>query len=82
MPLTDAIMAINQIAVHCHVIAPERDTHRIAIALMQKHNLTGDKIFDTYLAASALSVGITTIATDNVKDFVKFEVISIINPFD
>jgi predicted nucleic acid-binding protein len=81
MPLADAITAINHITMHCHVIAPEQGAHHIAMALMQKHELTGDKIFDAYLAASALSVGITTIATDNVRDFLPFEEVSTINPF-
>jgi hypothetical protein len=76
-----AIKAINNIAEHCHVIAPEQGAHHIAIALMQKYKLGGDKIFDAYLTATALSAGITTITTDNTKDFLVFQEISIINPF-
>jgi predicted nucleic acid-binding protein len=81
MSPVEAATAVGNIAERCHVIAPDPSTHHIAIALMQKHKLTGDKIFDAYLAATALSTGITTIATDNVKDFLPFEGISAINPF-
>jgi toxin-antitoxin system PIN domain toxin len=81
MSPSDAIAAVSAIAERCHVVAPENSARHIAIALMEKHQLTGDKIFDAYLAATALSVGVKNIATDNVKDFLAFEGISIINPF-
>ncbi len=77
----NAIDAINAIAEHCHVIAADQGAHHIATAIIQKHNLIGDKVFDAYLAATALSVGINTIATDNTKDFSGFEGLLLINPF-
>lgn len=82
-PMTpaSAITVVNSIVERCYVIAPEPGTHHIAMAFIQKHKLAGDKIFDAYLAATALSIGITTIATDNVKDFLAFEGITAINPF-
>jgi predicted nucleic acid-binding protein len=82
-PMTpgDAIKAISNITEHCHVIAPEPGVHRIAMAFMQKYKLGGDKIFDAYLASTASSAGITTIATDNTKDFMAFKEITVINPF-
>ena len=76
-----AINAINNIAEHCHVIAADQGAHHIAMAIIQKHRLMGDKIFDAYLAATALSVGINTIATDNTKDFSDLEELLLINPF-
>ena len=81
MTPTDAITAIGNIADRCHIIAPDQGAHYIAMALMQKHKLTGDKIFDAYLTATALSTGITFIATDNTKDFLIFEGVTVINPF-
>ena len=77
----DAIEAISSIAERCHVIAPDPGSHHIALALVQKHDLAGDKIFDAYLAATALSAGIGLIVTDNSKDFLVFENIMVINPF-
>ena len=77
----DAITAILNIAKGCHVIEPQTDTYHIALALIQKHILKGDKVFDAYLAATALSAGINSIVTDNAKDFLVFEDMSVINPF-
>ena len=82
MSASDAISAINNIAEHTHVISADQGAHHIAMALIQKHKLTGDKIFDAYLAATALSLGINTIATDNIKDFLGFEGLTLINPFN
>ena len=81
MSSNGAVRAINSIAVHCNVIAADQGAHHIAMALTKKHKLVGDKIFDAYLAATALSEGIKTIATDNTKDFSDFEGITLINPF-
>lgn len=81
MSSTDAIMAVSNIAERCRVITPDPVTHYLAMELIEKHELTGDKIFDAYLAATALSIGITTVATDNVKDFLLFEGLAAISPF-
>lgn len=81
MPSNDAIAAVNAITEHCRIIAPSYETLEIALALVKKHALSGDKLFDAYLAATALSVGVMAIATDNTKDFLPFEEINTINPF-
>lgn len=81
MSPTDAINAISAITDHCRIIAPDYETLEIALALVKKHTLTGDKIFDAYLTATALSVGVPTIATDNTKDFLLFKEVNTINPF-
>jgi predicted nucleic acid-binding protein len=81
MSPTEAIAAVTAITEHCHIITPGYETHEIAIALIKKHGLTGDKVFDGYLAATALSAGISTIATDNAKDFLPFKDLSVVNPF-
>jgi predicted nucleic acid-binding protein len=80
MTASDAIEAINRIIKISRIIAPDYKTHHIALELMKKHNLSSDLIFDAYLAATAISNDITVIATDNIKDFKKFE-ITLINPF-
>ena len=77
-----AVTALSNIIDNFHVIAPEQGTHYIALAFVQKHSLTGDKIFDAYLAATALYAGIKIVATDNTKDLHLFEGIEVINPFN
>jgi predicted nucleic acid-binding protein len=76
-----AAQAINAIAEVCRVIAPDQTAHYIALALIEEHSLTGDKIFDAYLTATAMAAGISTIATDNTKDFAAFKGVTVINPF-
>ncbi len=77
----EAIKDITLVTEHLQVLSPLPETEYIATELIQKHNVIGSKIFDAYLAATALSHGVTTIATENEKDFKMFEGISILNPF-
>lgn len=81
MEIHDALKAIENILKACRVICPEEKTHYITLLLIKKNQLVSDQIFDTYLVATALSKKITTIATDNTRDFKKFKEITIINPF-
>jgi len=76
----DAIKSVMSIASSSKVITPNSKTHFLALELIERHNLISNKVFDAYLAATALSNEIDTIVTDNVKDFQKFP-IKIINPF-
>lgn len=80
MSSANAIEAVKRIVNVCLIITPDYRTHNIALELIKKHNLSAYLIFDAYLAATAISNNITSIATDNVKDFKKFE-IDILNPF-
>lgn len=81
MSSTNALEAVKRIINACRIIAPDYRTHSIAFELIKKHNLSADMVFDAYLTATAISNNVTTIATDNVKDFKKFE-INLINPFE
>lgn len=81
MKIEDAIDAIENILKGCKVISPDYRTHRIALELIKKHELSADKIFDAYLVATALGNDIGIIATDNTKDFKRFLELKIINPF-
>ena len=65
----------------CRVISPDTSAIYISKELIKMHQLSGNRIFDAYLAATALSNGIDTIATDNTQDFKKFSQLKIINPF-
>lgn len=80
MATAPALEAIKQITNACRIISPDYKTHSIALELIKKHNLSSDLVFDAYLVATAISNNVSTIATDNAKDFKKFD-IDTLNPF-
>ena len=81
MKTEDAIKAITNITDALTLITPNLTSLYLALALIETNNLSGNRIFDAYLAATALSNDIKELATDNVKDFKKFREITVINPF-
>ncbi|MDO8429073.1 MAG: PIN domain-containing protein [Candidatus Daviesbacteria bacterium] len=76
-----AVKSISAIAEVCQTITPNQKTYYLTLELIKKFTLGGNRIFDAYLAATAITNGIYNIATDNIKDFKKFVEIKIINPF-
>jgi len=76
-----ALTATRAISKSCRIISPTQTTYYLWLELINKHALIGNRIFDAYLTATALSNGIDIIATDNTKDFKKFKEIKVINPF-
>lgn len=81
MTLKRALKAVLSIAKSCLIISPNQSSYYLAVELIKNYKLTGNRIFDAYLAATALSNSIYTIATDNVRDFQKFKEIKLLNPF-
>lgn len=81
MGLKLALTAIQAIVQSCRIISPTQTTYYLWLELVNKYQLTGNRIFDAYLVATALSGSVNIIATDNVKDFKKFTELKIINPF-
>lgn len=81
MKIKNALRAIEKVLKACRIISPVEKTIYITLLLIKKNKLVSDQIFDTYLVATALSNEITTIATDNIRDFKKFKEIKLINPF-
>lgn len=81
MKIKNALKAIQAIAEACNLIPPTQTSYFLTIEFINKHKLTGNRIFDAYLAATALSNGIDTIATDNISDFKKFKGLNAVNPF-
>lgn len=79
--LKEALSSTLSIAQSCSLISPNQNTFYLALELIKKHNLSGNRIFDAYLAATALSNGISIITTDNTRDFKKFKEIKLLNPF-
>lgn len=81
LKVKQALKTVEGILEGCRIISPNYRTDKIALELIKKYNLRSDGIFDAYLAATALSNDIKSIATDNVKDFKRFRELKIINPF-
>ena len=81
MKINEALKAIDNILKSCQVVSPNEKTYYITFLLIRENRVKSDQIFDAYLAATALSNGIDTIATDNIRDFKKFKEINLINPF-
>jgi len=63
------------------LILQTQETLYIGLELIKKYSLSADKVFDAYLAATALGNDIKVIATDNTKDFKVFKGIELLNPF-
>ncbi len=81
MGLKLALSAIQAITQSCSIVYPTQTTYYLWLEFVNKYALTGNRIFDAYLAATALSNEINIIATDNVLDFKKFKSLKIVNPF-
>lgn len=81
LKISEVIEAINHFLEVATIITPSDSTIYLTIELINKHKLSSNRIFDAYLAATALSNSINTIATDNTKDFKKFTQIKTLNPF-
>lgn len=77
----EALTNIGKFARQIPLICPQEETVQILYKFIEKHNLKGDQIFDAYLVATMISNGIKDIATDNERDFSKFKIINIYNPF-
>ena len=63
------------------VISPKDETIFVFHELIQKYSCVSNTIFDAYLVATALTNGITTIATENERHFRIFKEITVLNPF-
>lgn len=77
----NVISELSNLLESLKIIVPNQASIYFGLDLIIKHNLAGNRIFDAYLAATAISNGIDTIATDNERDFKKFAGLKIINPF-
>lgn len=76
-----AVVAVMAVADNARIIAPDLAAIYVLQEFVRKHSLSGDKIFDAYLAATAMTAGVSTIATDNTKDFKNFSAVTVLNPF-
>lgn len=79
--LQRVLKEVSAIAETCNVIAPKETTIYLMVDIIKKYSISGNQIFDAYLAATAISNKIYTIVTDNEKDFKKIKEIRVINPF-
>lgn len=81
MKSKSAIKSISAIVEVCQKIYPNSKTYYLTLDLIKKVSLVGNRIFDCYLAATAITNGVYVIATDNTKDFKRFIELKTINPF-
>ncbi len=81
MKLNIALRAILAILQSCRIISPDQSTYHLTLKFIEDYKLTGNRIFDAYLAATALSNNVASIATDNIKDFQRYVGLKTINPF-
>ncbi len=79
--MAEAIAAVGRITSVMRIITPDLETNIVLMEFLQKYDIKSNAIFDCYLVATALSAGVTTIATDNSKDFQKYDEIKLLNPF-
>ena len=54
MKVTEAIGAVKNILEACDIVSPDYKTHRVALELIEKYNISSNQIFDAYLAATAI----------------------------
>lgn len=81
MSVTKALKALNNIVGNLRVIHANNSTYYLVLELIKKYHLKSDIVFDAYLTSTALSNGVDSIATDNIKDFKKFKGMKVFNPF-
>lgn len=77
----EAIVSLKLITKHALIIGPNFDTVSLTYDLIKKYDVQGTEIFDAYLVATAISNGITKIATHNEKHLKKYREVNVINPF-
>ena len=77
----EALRAVLAITDNAKLLTPNKTTYYLFMDLIGKYKFAGDKIFDMYLIATALSNGINIVATDNIKDFKDVSEIKPIDPF-
>ena len=81
MEVHEALDSIASVVSVFKIISPNRSTLSLFFELSRFYQVKSNVIFDLYLIATMLSNGVDTIATDNEKDFAKFEEIKVLNPF-
>ena len=81
-PLTPGLaseLVNNYLSSPFEIIYPNLSTNTIMMELLKKSKLKDGQIFDAYLAATMLSGNIRHIITANIKDFEKFDGISVLD---
>ncbi|OGV97100.1 hypothetical protein A2W24_00125 [Microgenomates group bacterium RBG_16_45_19] len=81
LALKIVIKAVEQVVKPMRIIYPNEETYFVYQELIRKYALEGNRVFDVYLAATAITNGIRKIATDDEKHFRVLEEIKVVNPF-
>ncbi len=61
------------------IVYPNLNTSKIMVELLRKNQFKDGQVFDCFLIATMLSSNISQIVTANVKDFKKFDSISVLD---
>lgn len=64
------------------IIEPQITTPSLVFELVRKHGISGPELFDCTLAAAAKDNDVKMLLTENVRDFEKYEFLTIKNPFE
>ena len=64
------------------ILTTRLSTLEMLYTLINKYKVRSYEIYDTNLVAHMIDYGVSTIYTNNSKDFLKFKEIEVINPFD
>jgi predicted nucleic acid-binding protein len=81
LPPEDAWELIEALQAGMPVLGPRAESLAVLARLVRDVRVSGQRIFDVYLAAQMRSHGVTEICTDNVKHF-KFAGIGPVRPED
>ena len=76
-----ALKSVWGVADALNIISPNVDAIILAKELIKKYKLESNRIFDTYLIATALSNSVDIVASDNVRHLKVFKEVKLLNPF-
>ena len=80
LSLEEALMNVDAYGASLNVISPKPTTIALLKRLLQAKPVTKGKVFDLYLAATALDNGITRICTWNPADFEGLPQLEVVTP--
>ena len=80
LPLEETLVNIDVYTASLIVVFPKSTTVALLKELLKVKSVTKTKIFDLYLAATALDNGIARICTWNISDFERIPKIEVVTP--
>jgi predicted nucleic acid-binding protein len=75
------VKSVEQLTKPMRMVYPNEETYYVYQRLVKKYQIGGNRVFDLYLVATAITNEEREIVTDNEKHLGIFEEIKVINPF-